>query len=141
MQLEKKSNPSVREVLEFWVFPQLSGIEKQGRWRWRANCPAHADKRGCLAVSVDDGNLELRCGRGCTLYAICEALSIAGRARTAMFPQHHARLFWEHQDHLERNPGALLEHYREAVRAGVRLPKQQQVEFRNLAALTARKSA
>ena len=135
------SQASLREVLEFVIFPQLDGIEKTGSWRWRANCPAHNDKRGCLSISVTDGNLDLVCGHGCTLRSICEALSIAGATRTAIFPHHHALLFWQDQDYLESNPEALMAHYREALRAGVRLSAADKAQFRELAARLARKVA
>lgn len=136
-----KNNPSVRQVIEVAIFPQLDGIEKTGVWRWRSNCPSHNDKRGCLSISVTDGNLDLVCGHGCTLRAVCEALGISGATRTAIFPHKHATLFWQDQDYLASNPQALLDHYREALKAGVKLSTADKAEFRDLAAKMARKAA
>lgn len=57
---------------------------RQSQSGWRAHCPAHDDQHPSLMIAEgDDGRVLLHCHAGCSIEAICEALSILP---TDLFP-------------------------------------------------------
>jgi hypothetical protein len=57
------------------VLGRLKGVRRNGNG-WTALCPAHADKSPSLSVRNESARVLLHCFAGCTIEAICEALSI-----------------------------------------------------------------
>lgn len=56
---------------------KLDAVRACGANRWRARCPAHADKSPSLSIrATDDGTILLRCFAACDNASICEALGI-----------------------------------------------------------------
>jgi putative DNA primase/helicase len=57
------------------ILSRLEGVRKQSSG-WVARCPAHDDKKASLSINDGEKGVVLKCFVGCTLAAICEALSI-----------------------------------------------------------------
>lgn len=57
---------------------RLDGARQNGRGRWIARCPAHADKRPSLSVrELDDGRVLLHCFAGCQVDGIVGVLGLS----------------------------------------------------------------
>lgn len=130
-----------RDSLEFLVFPKLNNIEKTGKGQWIACCPNHSGNTQNLHIGYNPNNeepLSLRCIRGCSLYSICEALVID---QYGLFPGRLGQFMDERTDWLERNPEALMAHYRDCLKAGVRLSTEDRNEYQELCLQVARRAA
>lgn len=66
----------------FNVLDKLKQCKEVRRDEWRALCPAHDDHTPSLAIKDNNGVLLLKCWAGCSIDAICSALSIE---KTALF--------------------------------------------------------
>lgn len=78
------TRPSIDQVLDTIVFPQLNKLASVGRNRWKACCPAHDDKSPSFAIGIgDSGQILFKCFSGCSADEICNAL---GMEMTDLFP-------------------------------------------------------
>jgi hypothetical protein len=92
------------------LLDRLDKVRQTRRQQWTACCPSHEDRRASLSVGVGTGGrILLRCHAGCSLDAICAALSIH---KGDLFPDgrrdsaSHRQLLATYGYHDER--GALL---------------------------------
>jgi len=58
------------------VLAKLQKVRKIGGNKWKACCPAHADKNPSLSIKYVDGKILLHCFAGCTVLDITAALGI-----------------------------------------------------------------
>lgn len=59
------------------IIERLNDVTRSGTDKWKACCPAHDDKQASLSIGIGAGDkVLLHCFAGCTLDAICAALSI-----------------------------------------------------------------
>jgi hypothetical protein len=62
------------------TFADLVGAQRTGAGRWKARCPAHADRSPSLSIRAgQDGRVLAHCFGGCTLDAILAALGLSSR--------------------------------------------------------------
>lgn len=62
------------------LFAGLVQAQRTGAGRWKARCPAHADRTPSLSISEgQDGRVLLRCFAGCTVSEILAALGLGLR--------------------------------------------------------------
>jgi hypothetical protein len=56
---------------------RLDSAKENGRGRWLARCPAHADKRPSLSIrEADSGAVLVKCWTGCTIDEITAAVGL-----------------------------------------------------------------
>jgi hypothetical protein len=55
---------------------RLDGVKSRGAGRWRAQCPAHDDRRPSLSIQETDDKILLHCFGGCSASEIVEALGL-----------------------------------------------------------------
>jgi len=68
------------EKLTAELFADLVQAQRTGAGRWKARCPAHADRSPSLSIRAgNDGRVLLRCFAGCALDSILGALRLARR--------------------------------------------------------------
>jgi hypothetical protein len=66
------------------LLSKLDKVKRTGAGRWKACCPAHADKGPSLSIrELDDGRVLCKCFAGCT---ISEVLAAAGLDMAELFP-------------------------------------------------------
>lgn len=59
------------------VLALLDKVKPSGQGKWKACCPAHADKDPSLGIKEgDDGKVLLHCWTGCTVEEITSALGL-----------------------------------------------------------------
>jgi len=62
------------------AFADLVQAQRTGAGRWKARCPAHADRSPSLSIRAgDDGRVLVLCRAGCALESILAALKLAKR--------------------------------------------------------------
>lgn len=68
------------ERLTAEAFADLVQAQRTGAGRWKARCPAHADRSPSLSIRAGaDGRILLHCFAGCALDSILAALKLARR--------------------------------------------------------------
>jgi hypothetical protein len=62
------------------AFADLVQAQRTGAGRWKARCPAHADRSPSLSIRAgDDGRVLVLCRAGCSLDSILAGLKLAKR--------------------------------------------------------------
>src|SRR5215469_13195759 len=78
LTVDQQLSPILEQVLS-----HLKGV-RISMHGWRACCPAHADRRPSLSISVgEQGQVLLKCFAGCSLERIVEAM---GLTMSDLFP-------------------------------------------------------
>lgn len=66
------------------LISRLSGVKKQGQYKWLSRCPAHQDKSPSLAIKLGpDGVILVHCFAGCSVHSVLQAISLEP---TDLFP-------------------------------------------------------
>lgn len=58
------------------LLAKLDRVKPAGRDKWKALCPAHADKEESLSITTDKGKILLHCFAGCDPEAIVQTLGL-----------------------------------------------------------------
>lgn len=58
------------------LLSSLDKIQRTGKDRWKACCPAHDDKTPSLAIRESEGRLLLHCFGGCSTEAVLSAIGL-----------------------------------------------------------------
>jgi len=59
------------------LLSRLDKAKPNGKGKWQACCPAHADKQPSLSIKeTSDGTVLLKCWAGCTVGAIASAVGL-----------------------------------------------------------------
>jgi hypothetical protein len=84
------------------LLERLDGVRPNGKSRWTARCPSHADKTSSLSIrEIDDGRVLAHCFGGCTTPAVLAAVGL--EIRDLFIPREtNSRPAESERDRLER---------------------------------------
>jgi len=129
MRTEQSVREEQRFLLGCMILPQARNLYTMEPGMWTCDCPAHKDTSRSLLITFGQqpSGLDLKCKRGCSLYAICEGFDVHA---VVLFPHLWFALLEQQTAYIEADTGRYINWFKTAMKSGMKLTDDEKHEYR-----------